>query len=598
MANTTFVWIGGVTSSTSVNRFDFNFPGNWVKLTGTDSSPIYTQTNEVPGPGDNVIVGRACGNPTRPNYTIHDNWIARSPLLFGGISGGSFTGGYWPGTTLDSSIPGWGTTWASQLQKFEVGKITYYNDPSGRYRGATFCYPFPVLGGGITTSVIETLKGCQVLGMSPDSWDTILQDSIQNPRQQSGLKIKTSSLYIGRNKTPFQDLNTSWNLTYIASDTFKSKAIPDLAGTNNLWIEMQMIDSSYWSPTTINADATTKEQSSRISNFTRIEGSNTKVNFKNSAFYEMYCTMEYPIPNVGYYTQAEYNKDPFIWSSRYTTLNTYYTGNELNLKNCVVNKLNIDAYGTNNVLIDKDCSFAEVDIDVYHDLPYTTYKAPKIEYYEGPRGSITISGSFNPAYTYYTMWKKPWSSPSGVSAPGKITIHAYGSTKAPTLPDIVFGRGFTAANIVDNVINTYSSKIPQDPALATVAPVSFIVKPGVYIGTWNVWGGIIKSDVNNSYEIDQDIKIYRLDISGDGILDLSNSDPKLWKFGKIAGTTYSGGIDLGDSYGTTSTGMIVMNKNIRFINYAIERGINKRTGKNAIETSSDIQSSFNTSVVY
>ena len=130
MAN--YYWVGA-TASAGISRYDFNTPSNWQtaywnsQATGASFGWAFQTSSYSPGVGDNVFVGTS-NVGTLP--------VAKSPLLFGGVSGNV---GY---AQWSNSAGSTGTTNTSSLNSITIDINTAK-------------YPFSYFGGGLTGTVYD-----------------------------------------------------------------------------------------------------------------------------------------------------------------------------------------------------------------------------------------------------------------------------------------------------------------------------------------------------------------------------------------------------------------------------------------------------------
>jgi hypothetical protein len=555
MANKDFIWVGGTTLTTNVNRFNFNYSGNWklrTSVPNTAGTYSYTDTTEIPGPGDRVFIGYSDPVINPAYYNVMEyKFNCVSPLLFGGFTG-SVNGGTWSGSINPGGISAWGTTWSSSLLSFQIGALKTNTEI---LQEKLYKYPFPIIGGGITLSVIETLKGCNIEGMNPTAWDTILNE--RTPIQEAGLFIKTDDVIIG---TPRAKISTQhptgtttvWN-NYINTDQFKSRAIPDLASTSNLWISCNFIDNYGYKPQIIDTSLSSKQTNSYVMTKATLELYKTKLNIKNSIFYTIKNTLSW-IPLKA--TQS--------YASEVGPIDNYNTDNLLNFQNCSFYYYNLISIGNNYILHDSSCVYNsfivnakefESGIAVYPAIPGSPRTNDK----------FIINGELDPYKVYKKLWNKnyPVTGPS-LSAFINITV----TSKNKNIPPITLGEGLsgsyaeTYVNVTGNENNVLQ------------------IRGGCYLYDLRINQMILQRDFD--FYNNNSVRIIKLTGTNRAIINLNGPGPDFWIFGGIKGVTYSGGINV-------NTGAsIIGSPEVKLLNYSVISGINKRTGRPNIDNSLSI----------
>lgn len=167
-----FWWVGGlgtsVTSGSSKDSYDWNNPSNWKTWNALNGGEWVTSSRvpgAINGTNDIVFVGGLSFGPT-----------ANAPLLYGGFSGSSTTGGYANSTGLTFDA---GTTTNNTLLELNI-KWEY---------GYEQKYPFNVVGGGLNSLYSMGVTSSSITGASA-AYGVTFGNYSTNPHYQS-LKVKS-----------------------------------------------------------------------------------------------------------------------------------------------------------------------------------------------------------------------------------------------------------------------------------------------------------------------------------------------------------------------------------------------------------------------
>lgn len=163
-------------SANLVDQYNFNKAGNWYTQVVSSGSYRWGATTGVPGNGDIVVIGGEYANSAQELL----GWTsAKSPLIFGGFSGGVGSGS-WSNTVGSPS----GTTYTTPLNAITVNL-------NG---GVTPSYTFPYLGGGITGDIATW---CATRDGVSAGWHVKAYSSgVRDP--QANLKLKWKSYHDAR----------------------------------------------------------------------------------------------------------------------------------------------------------------------------------------------------------------------------------------------------------------------------------------------------------------------------------------------------------------------------------------------------------------
>jgi len=153
-----YLWVGYDTTGISfsmqsiddavhIDQYCWNRPGNWYLYTLVGGVPSWVPTWELPKPFDSVVVGDD-GLSSTTQGSIQGWTHAKSPLLWGGYSGGVRSGS-WSTTGLPGDSYS-GFTFTSAIANFSFNETIPV--PTNPRRLA---YEFPYVGGGLTGEVLN-----------------------------------------------------------------------------------------------------------------------------------------------------------------------------------------------------------------------------------------------------------------------------------------------------------------------------------------------------------------------------------------------------------------------------------------------------------
>lgn len=165
-------WVGGsgvgITTGSSKDSYDWNNKSNWKVWNPTNGGSWDTSTKvpgSIDGSNDIVFIGGLSFGPT-----------AYAPLLYGGFSGSSTTGGYANGVGLTFTA---GTTTNNCLLEMNI-KWEY---------GYEQKYPFNIVGGGLNSLYAMGVTSGTITGAS-SSYGVTFGNYSTDPHYQS-LKVKS-----------------------------------------------------------------------------------------------------------------------------------------------------------------------------------------------------------------------------------------------------------------------------------------------------------------------------------------------------------------------------------------------------------------------
>lgn len=540
MADIDYLWIGG--SGTGLDNFDFNYPGNWQKITIDPGPPnpweyiVLQSTTDVPGPGDNVFVGipryeifeeywfQSGGmmwkdyrsyNPKRYIYTT------KAPLLFGGFTGNE-NGGTW--LNKFGSGPS-GTTWNTALKCFEFGNNNIPGE-SGRLGEAVHKLPsngygFPVLGGGLTASVVRQLS----------YWYPYLENSIENAteRQKQGLVLKANSIRI--NRMPLTQLHWAQQANG-----------QTLSGVTCHNIELSVVKNFGYYDNPPNQSTTQADLNKYFRNvITTVTGRiwEASIKFKNSYLNAV------NIISSGYY--HPYNS----FDTR--TNNSEISLNNVEFSKCVLwgAKISGDAYHTIKVSPDT----------IFYNIESSATLTGRSNFYTPAIGNSKFEGSGNGITAYKEIFTGSLTGPTSSASFLVINYKDHQSY----CPNVILGSGLSGPTV------TITGNI-MDATVADTNPSRWnvILEPGVYLPRLNLNKCYaVGQRTNNS--LYKNVNIGQVNVNAGAALDLYTIDRDIWKIGTINGNTLIGGINI-------DGGVVFCSPNTRLLNYGVVNGINKRTG--------------------
>lgn len=521
-----YYWQGGATGTAYLNdtnygpdnydiqkksRFDWNRRGNWRV---SKSSGIGTMsTGALPAPGDSVYIGSpvlAGGQPI--DFTV------QAPLLFGGFNGG-ISGGYWTRPfQVNPSLSG--TTWTSSLQYTNIGwrgGPPFHNPSQLSSAGATFsfAYPFPLIGGGITSSTIELMKGVYVEGMTYSDWDIILAGSTLDREKE--LKIKSNYFQIN----PLGD-SIDYKINWNPSAGLSGQWYENYGTTNTRTVNINIVD-NYGNDWTRNAIAT----------WISINAENSLVYLNNAKLLRVATnTVGHPV-----------YKEPA----------------RVILKNCVAGY--ITSYG-NPVYIetDKTCIIGTFNYSLYSLA--SDWGAPS-SYNNKPLAgdTVVLSGKFDPV--------------AANTAIGFLNTSygvTYESIQFYVIPGTTgYGLNVRFGNSQESGTTFNSWPITADSTNPNL-PINLFFDSGSSVSTIDLNNATIQA--SNTIPLSDNITISTLTLKNSTLNLAANPAFNNWRFGSFTGNTMIGGIQFGDS-----NSIIKGDAGVRLLNYAVfNKAFNWRTG--------------------
>lgn len=558
MPNNTYLWVGGAGSG--MDRFDFNYPGNWlsVKIDNAISDPndkvTYTSTIQIPGPGDNVWIGtqnvqiydriwRPTPTEISPNAGYWDyiaftppryKYDVKAPLLFGGFSGDE-NGGTW----LDKNGNGIsGTTWDTALNNFIFG----VNARPGENPAAPIINPiilgygFPVIGGGITSSVATKLEPWYPdLGTAVDT---------ATQRQKNGLVIKANTVRIDKHVDDddfnYNDVNTQ-RYSYVAWKVDRSGTIP--AGLCSHEIQIKLVKNfGYISPSPV--------------------ASGTQKSFRN-----VVTTVSGKIWRTSVKLIDSYIKDVFI-----TSEGTYYSTssitpsnrgsismNNIEFSNCVLWTVNVTGNTYFTMKTSSDTIFYFISSNQKIGWGSTASQPSNVL-------KSKFEGIGNPITAYRNIFPGSLTGPTA-GAPSVIYVSQSENTSLSYCPDVVLGPGLTGPEVtVLGNFNLYGNNNGSYRSRWNV-----VLEPGIFIPKLTLRNCYALAPRTNE-SLYKNVNIGELYVNNNSILDMYTQGRSIWKIGTVQGNTLIGGINM------DSTGKVILGENTRLLNYAVIKNVNKRTG--------------------
>lgn len=592
-----YIWVGGSPDSKSVDRFNWNVQENWVLIWDGWTNP--KPANKIPGPGDQALIGYMQPGMTRS---------VTSPLLFGGCSASAAPfSSVWPyknvngGISFASNSSGFTPTALSALVIGDVSAGTR------EWRGTTVVsnYPFPVIGGGITSSVIEMLKGCTVEGMNPADWDSILAK--RTKEQEKGLFLQVDAITINgdanheqfdrvyfRPPLPNDRLNyeywrsgdvprahsysvpTPWN-SYSQTENFQNNSLYHILGGVTGYVKhiyLELLDNAHIQTHANN----TTVKCTFLKNFV--------INLKNSNLRE-FITQSHTAAFIPSKTSQEEmttdsrvkyvfencNIDKIVWGNPYVTLVSGSSGGgrfqrastfTAELKNTNFRDLQMNSY-------------AIITDDEFREDTVSGYAWFRPEYNKTINIPINITGNISGISAFYKIYPK--SSTLGVSLTSKISVknRIYG-----TAPLIILGPGITLDTLY---LGSTDIGLRNSGNTVLLSPKVNITEIITNFGYYDVsstdspsWVDRFPEYINQGY-----IDVFKLILYDRSSLDMRSANRfAKWRLGKISGRTLEGGIIMPPTQGGYYN--LQVDSNTRLLNYTVNSGINKRTGNVYTET--------------
>lgn len=505
-----FWWVGGngvgVTTGTSKDAYTWNNASNWKFWNPLDGGVWSTATRvpgSVNGSNDIVFVGGLSFGPT-----------AYAPLLYGGFSGSSTTGGYATSTGLTFDA---GTTTTNTILEVNI-KWEY---------GYEQKYPFNVVGGGLNSLYSMGVTSGSITGVSA-AYGATFGEYFVNPHYQS-LKLKAQSFKEessrANNKSIFLNLVKAVSSAGYPVGLFTKGS----GGSGNSWNNGPSSRSKIHLTGFLNEF---RDESRPSDNFIRTSGDITQIR------------QDYTDLSQGLYGYPEVNLG---WNSSGLTLGSYV------------------GYNLCTVVVDNNSTVGKMNINTLYSYPNTT------QYLGLPDYPLTVLGEISDkplAALGYTLT----GGLTGVEY-GKLSVNTFPeifqTTRGITSSQVnvaignflnysgVTGVGYTGSAKISSleIFNNYLSLSPTNLVFMGSVAIADAKVVNTKISAWR--------DAQNS-----SIDIGSLRMSRQSEL-LLNAAPNInsWSFGLLpaAGTTTQilGGIYADDTCTIrTSSDIVLFNKNI------------------------------------
>jgi len=502
----TLYWAGS-TAAAGLNRFNFNYGPNWKVAAWNKPTTQWLASATGPNPGDTIYVG--------------SQFVALSPILYGGYSGG-VTSGTWliNGGTAGSAS---GTTATNSLTY-----VTIDVSSPGTATGTSY-YPFPYFGGGITG----------------DTYNYVVNVMGQDTTDYTGFTASYSSLGL--------NLKVGYNVA--VTTTGRINPFYDIGGTDqNGYPNYSVVNLNFTPSKVVSGGASGPSAGAcqtylyfGVPYYNRNGGGNVTI-------------------NGGMFNAVSYND----LSSNYGPVSRPLA---IQMNRCVVGSSN---FNNCDLVIDKSCTFGTLNVNPT-DMPY--YPIQRNRGFDGK--GIIVSGLFDTSTAYNLMG---WATPSVTASPYQSGIYMYPqyTTRASdTLynytPSVIISTPDDGTTFTSQVLQIISESGLSGAGSSTVKKPWNVQFFGDSVITTMVAQGAnisaLPGVANN-----KKVQITNLTLAEFSILDLQRA-PNFdnWYFGTISNGTVVGGINFADD-----TSRIIGSAGVRLYNTQI--GISQFDFRNSTYT--------------
>jgi hypothetical protein len=486
----TYYWQGS-TAAAGIARYDWNYGPNWKVANWSKPYTQWATSATAPGINDSAYVG--------------EYFVARSPILYGGYSGG--VAGHTTSTLWLNAQQTTGTTFNSSLNTFSAKLATPKSTTGTSY------YPYPWLGGGITGDVYNW-------AINVNSLSAASLTGVTGERANLGLTLKTSGnvliLTTGQINRNYSvggtDASGYPNYTVVNLNGVPSKNYNN-GGTAACITSLLIGGETYMYP----PPAPTWEVG--LGNITINSGAFNSISIDNGVSGSVSGLSGAPAR-------------PF----------------KVNLTNVVANNV---AVHNGDINVDKSCTFGTFTVKGGANPYYLAMD----EYTKVPIGyngrQINLAGTYNSTSAANLLG---WAPPSATSSPFVSGVYLYdqfttvpGNYDYDYTPTILLsnpsdGATFTAQTLaVFNEVSPYSmntsgnAQRPWRIEFFGDANITSMSTEGTTIAAWA------------QLDPSKQLNISRLTLAERSVLDLQYAKQfDNWYFGSITGNTVAGGINFAD----------------------------------------------------
>ena len=514
----TYYWQGSTGSN--ISKYDWNYGPNWKVSVWNRPYTQWPTSATAPGPSDGVVVG--------------EYFVARSPILFGGYSGG-IQGS--TGTTLWlNAQQTTGTTFNSSLSTLHVRMATPKSTTGTNY------YPFPWFGGGITGDIY-------FWAANVDGWDTNTLTGITGARADLGLTVK-----IGYNANIFTTgrINRNFDIGGLDGNGYPNYSV----------VNLNFVQSKNYNNGGTAATQTYLSMGAGNGGYSPISAGASEVGLGNVTI------------NGGGFQSI--GMDNGISGSISGLSGAIKRPIKVNLTNVVASNVTVH---NGDINVDKSCTFGTFTVKGGANPYYLFDDESKIPIgYNGEQ--INLAGTYNSTSAANLLG---WAPPSVTSSPFVSGVYLYDQyttvpenynydyTPTILLGNPVDGATFTAQTVaVFNEVAPYStntsgnSQRPWRIEFFGDATITSMSVEGTTIAAW--------AELDPSKQLN----ISRLTLAERSVLDLQHAKQfDNWFFGSITGNTVAGGINFADD-----TCIVMGSAGVRLYNTKIINNYDFRAAQN------------------
>jgi hypothetical protein len=489
----TFYWQGS-TAGAGIARYDWNYGPNW-KVQKTPLPPSQWATSlTAPGVGDTVYIGQVIP--------------ARSPLLFGGYSGG-VAGSTGTACWLNAQQTT-GTTFNSSLNIFSATLLTPRSTTGTNY------YPFPWFGGGIVAD-----SDIYFWTVNVDGLDSATITGITGARANLGLTLKVTNQTIFRTTGQLSrdyevgsvDGNGYPNYSVIDVNMVMSKSFNNggtAACISGLFVQGDYPGGYYAAPSQVG-----------FGNVTINGGGFSNITIEN---------------NVG------------LSGTAAGASATIARPHKITLKNIVTTRANVH---NGDINIDKSCTFGTFTVkggaNPYYSKVSEETKGGEVGY-NGQQ--INLAGTFNSTSSSNLLgWAPP--AATGPFVSGVFLYDQY--TTVPTnirydyIPTILLGSPDDGATFTAQSVAVFNEVAPYSNTTTGNAQRPWRIE---FFGDANITSMSVEGTTIAAWaDLDptKQINISSLSMAEQSVLDLRYASQfDSWFFGSLTGDTVAGGINFHD----------------------------------------------------
>jgi len=514
-----YYWQGS-TAAAGVERYDWNYGPNWKIAVWNKPYTQWATSATAPGPNDIATVG--------------EYFVARSPILYGGYSGG--VAGHTASALWLNAQQTTGTTFNSSLNSLSIRMSTPKSTTGTNY------YPYPWLGGGITGDIYNW-------AVNVHSLNAASLTGVVGERANLGLTLKISS-------------NASIYTTGQINRNFSVGGTDASGYPNYSVVNLKFVQSKNYNNGGTAATQSTLFIGAGNGGYSPLSAGGSEVGLGNVTI------------NGGGFQSI--GIDNGVSGSISGLSGAPIRPFKVNLINVVANNA---AVHNGDINVDKSCTFGTFTVKGGANPYYFFNDESKIPVgYNGEQ--INLAGTYNSTSSANLLG---WAPPSATSSPFVSGVYLYdqyttvpGNYNYDYIPTILLGNPdagvtFTAQTVaVFNEVSPYSTNTSgnaQRPWRIEFFGDANIISMSTEGTTIAAWAQLDPS---------KQLNISRLILAERSVLDLQYAKQfDNWYFGSLTGDTVAGGINFADD-----TCLVMGSAGVRLYNTKIINNFDVRAAKN------------------